>query len=697
MLDKGIGGSASGPQDGLINPSQFEIKSNALYPSQIEESATRLRVMGKSVRTQVVDIDSSWGRLKAHYEAPEEERVYNLMDPAVKSARELKSTLAKVAGHLDVYASTLHGLKPRLEKLEEDANDFRAEISGGVPEERDPFDNNGYIPPEAEKKPWDEVARTRNENAALVARYQKLKAEVSSAAAKCANSINELVEGGGIEDVEALSVEELANSPEKLPWGAPPKEDKNCLDSVGGGARDAGTVYGEMGVGLLTLVAGYNPDTGQVNDPKAKVGALRGLGDVGLSSVVAIGTLPPGFKPIRELPWVEDRVDVAASAWLEDLGYDHEAGKQGENPLQEWVDDPVATGTKSLLLLGPGLLGGGLGAGAKGVGAAGKGAKGLKASKGAGHMPSGMRPPKGAAATNPLHGNDASIDRLGGSYPSGHGPGKVTKEQLEAVDDVPPPGKSPDAPVSNSIDTSPRADSSPGGPRAQDGASGPAAGPDGSADGASPDSKGDGTGVDRHDADGRTGAAAESGGASPDRRVAWTDDFTEKASHKDSPDPQSAAQAKLNERANRFVDDNGLTEPMDVWDTGKIRAMDRGFVVEAANGGNLPGSTSPWDKLEKSPDGGQIATSIKSMDPRLPSYTRGNAVYNTLTDYVDAIDGAEYSAHGGVKIDPELLDSRRLEFYVPPEGLSTKQLSQVDRARQYAKFKGIEFVMREWP
>lgn len=348
MLDKGIGGSASGPQDGLINPSQFEIKSNALYPSQIEESATRLRAMGKSVRTQVVDIDSSWGRLKAHYEAPEEERVYNLMDPAVKSARELKSTLAKVAGHLDVYASTLHGLKPRLEKLEEDANDFRAEISGGVPEERDPFDNNGYIPPEAEKKPWDEVARTRNENAALVARYQKLKAEVSSAAAKCANSINELVEGGGIEDVEALSVEELANSPEKLPWGAPPKEDKNCLDSVGGGARDAGTVYGEMGVGLLTLVAGYNPDTGQVNDPKAKVGALRGLGDVGLSSVVAIGTLPSGFKPIRELPWVEDRVDVAASAWLEDLGYDHEAGKQGENPLQEWVDDPVATGTKSL-------------------------------------------------------------------------------------------------------------------------------------------------------------------------------------------------------------------------------------------------------------------------------------------------------------------------------------------------------------
>lgn len=126
-------------------------------------------------------------------------------------------------------------------------------------------------------------------------------------------------------------------------------------------------------------------------------------------------------------------------------------------------------------------------------------------------------------------------------------------------------------------------------------------------------------------------------------------------------------------------------------------ATDRGFVVEAANGGNLPGSTSPWDKLEKGPDGGQVATSIKSMDPRLLSYTRGNAVYNQLRTFVDAIDGAERSDRGGVPINPKDLDGRVLEFYVPPDGLSPKQSAQVDRARAYAESKGIDLIVEEWP
>lgn len=122
-----------------------------------------------------------------------------------------------------------------------------------------------------------------------------------------------------------------------------------------------------------------------------------------------------------------------------------------------------------------------------------------------------------------------------------------------------------------------------------------------------------------------------------------------------------------------------------------------GFVVEAANGGNLPESTSPWDKLEKSPDGRRVATSIKSMDPRLPSYTRGNAVFNTLSRYIDAVDSAKFSARGGVPIHPRHLDARVLEFYVPPDSLSPKQLAQVDRARRYAESKGIDLVVEGWP
>lgn len=181
--------------------------------------------------------------------------------------------------------------------------------------------------------------------------------------------------------------------------------------------------------------------------------------------------------------------------------------------------------------------------------------------------------------------------------------------------------------------------------------------------------------IDISPGDGRSSAGA------PERQAAWTDDFTEKSVHKDSPDAQVAAQARLNEQANKFVDDNGLAEPMDVWDKGKIDPKQRGFVVEAANGGNLPGATSPWDKFDVLPDGREVATSIKSMDPRLPSYTRGNAVYNQLRKYVDAVEAAKRSDRGGVPINPKDLDGRVLEFYVPPDGLSRKQVAQVDRAR----------------
>lgn len=55
------------------------------------------------------------------------------------------------------------------------------------------------------------------------------------------------------------------------------------------------------------------------------------------------------------------------------------------------------------------------------------------------------------------------------------------------------------------------------------------------------------------------------------------------------------------------------------------------------------------------------------------------------------------SFRGNVTIIPEDLDGRRLELYVPPDGLSTKQLAQVYSARQYAQSKGIDLVVEEWP
>lgn len=42
-------------------------------------------------------------------------------------------------------------------------------------------------------------------------------------------------------------------------------------------------------------------------------------------------------------------------------------------------------------------------------------------------------------------------------------------------------------------------------------------------------------------------------------------------------------------------------------------------------------------------------------------------------------------------------DGRGLEAYVPPDGLTPKQVAQVDRPRHHAESKGIEFTLKEWP
>lgn len=177
----------------------------------------------------------------------------------------------------------------------------------------------------------------------------------------------------------------------------------------------------------------------------------------------------------------------------------------------------------------------------------------------------------------------------------------------------------------------------------------------------------------------------------------WKGDFTERAANKGSSDPREAAQARLNERANRYVERYDLEDPEDVWDQGKIDPRRRGIIVEAAHDGNLPGSFRTWDKIEQRADGGQVATSIKSIDPSAPSYATGNGVENTLKGYVNDIDNATTQNRGGVSIDPDDLDAKVLEIVTPPGGFDAGQLEQLHRVREYADSKGVDIVVKEYP
>ncbi len=103
-----------------------------LDTSRITDSATTLRGFGSTITDKTDTIHASWSRLNGPYQAPEQDRVYALMDPAVTSAGELKSTFDQVAGHLDTYAGTLEGLKSRLQTVEDEAATFRASVIDGV-------------------------------------------------------------------------------------------------------------------------------------------------------------------------------------------------------------------------------------------------------------------------------------------------------------------------------------------------------------------------------------------------------------------------------------------------------------------------------------------------------------------------------------------------------------------------------------
>lgn len=177
----------------------------------------------------------------------------------------------------------------------------------------------------------------------------------------------------------------------------------------------------------------------------------------------------------------------------------------------------------------------------------------------------------------------------------------------------------------------------------------------------------------------------------------WKGDFTEKASKKNSTDPHERSQGRLNERANDYVNRYGLTEPEDVWDTSKIDPRRRGIVVEAAQGGNLPGSYKTWDKVEETADGRKVATSIKSIDPDAASYGKSGAVESRLKSYVDDIDNATPQNRGGVNIDPDDLDGKQLEVITPPGGFSASQLEELNRVRTYADSKGVDVVVKEYP
>lgn len=267
----------------MIDPEGFVTKSATLDTGAITGSASQLRTMGGEVKYRVEDVEKSWGGLGGCYEAPEQDRVYALMKPAADDAHGLNTVLRSAAGHLDTYAATLDGIKPRLADLERRARAFRSEVICGVrvdaSEAKDASMGDkavglvDWVPGVDEAKktvPWHEDPATSAKNAKLLREYASLVQEVSSAAASCANRINELVEDRRGTDAAGGEATPVASSGSPLPWGSAAGHGRSCPDVVGTGSLRSGA-GSPAGCGASSEVV----PTGSIRTPMGRPGLVR--------------------------------------------------------------------------------------------------------------------------------------------------------------------------------------------------------------------------------------------------------------------------------------------------------------------------------------------------------------------------------------------------------------------------------------
>ncbi|WP_220668352.1 GH-E family nuclease [Propionibacterium australiense] len=261
----------------------------------VTDAAEDLRAMGGSVAENTDAMVAAWAGLRAEgvYVAPEAETVYGLLDPAVAAAGEVESALGGAADALDVFAEELEEIKPGLEELRAEAAAFRARALSGVDE---PASKSPVFVPSygagsfrsgegAEDKQWWESGRLCEENSKLLARINDQVIRIVNAENACVNALHDLIPECFVQQPTDLTGDVLDQLGD-LPWGGPSEyQSKNCVESAVLGLCDA---IVDMVAGAGSLVAGYDPRTGEFGNWDVTGQTWAGLGNLGLSLLAMV-------------------------------------------------------------------------------------------------------------------------------------------------------------------------------------------------------------------------------------------------------------------------------------------------------------------------------------------------------------------------------------------------------------------------
>ena len=354
---------------GLIDPDRFPARASDLDTVVIRGSAADIRAMGAATSDGTDQVASAWQGLTGCYQAPEQEQVYALMDPAVTSGHALSVAFGTAAGHLETYADVLEQHRARLAGVEDDARAFRARVIDGVQVDASSSKQAGFgdyvayaldwFPGVDERKvtvPWYEDGVSVGRNKDLLARYGAVLADISTAAATCANAIQALVSGVPMVPVVAVPAQSLTGADgSPLPWGAAVQEDRSCAESVMHGGYEFGRGLWQ---GAESLVAGYNPGDGTLWSFAGYRQAWTGMVDLAGSllvyspmcwpvDLVAGGLYLAGETDNPFSKFMGDRLHTEARL-TSLVGYDVDA-KDG---WHAWHQDAWSAGTQAVLNIG---------------------------------------------------------------------------------------------------------------------------------------------------------------------------------------------------------------------------------------------------------------------------------------------------------------------------------------------------------
>ena len=107
-------------------------------------------------------------------------------------------------------------------------------------------------------------------------------------------------------------------------------------------------------------------------------------------------------------------------------------------------------------------------------------------------------------------------------------------------------------------------------------------------------------------------------------------------------------------------------------------------------GERLPPTFQTFDFFDRA---GMIATSAKTLNTRAWGYVdRPSRIYGQLRRYIDQIDSFNGSSNYKSLVNPTTISGRRLELAVPRE-TSPEQITQIQRAIEYAQSRGIEVTV----